>query len=36
MENSKIYRFYTLSEENDPTNIRYVGVTTKNISERFS
>lgn len=36
MENSKIYRFYTLSEGPDTLNIRYVGVTTKKVNQRFS
>jgi predicted GIY-YIG superfamily endonuclease len=34
--NSKIYNFYVLTSEDDPENIRYVGVTTKKVTERFS
>lgn len=36
MKNDKIYHFYVLSEESDPTNIRYVGTTIKSVKERFS
>lgn len=32
----KKYQFYVLFSEEDPENIRYVGVTTKQINERFS
>lgn len=32
MENSKIYRFYTLSEGSDILDIKYVGVTTKKVN----
>lgn len=35
MENKK-FQFYVLSSSEDPENIRYVGVTTKQINERFS
>lgn len=34
--NCKNYKFYVLSSNDDPENIRYVGVTTKKINERFS
>jgi hypothetical protein len=33
---SKIYNFYVLVSENDPENVRYVGVTTKKVKERFN
>lgn len=32
----KVYHFYVLFEESDPDNIKYVGVTTRKIEERFS
>ena len=35
MENKK-FQFYVLSSSEDPENVRYVGVTTKKINERFS
>ena len=36
MENKKIYQFYALSAADTPLEYRYVGVTTKQINERFS
>ena len=33
---NKIYQFYALSEEKDPQNFRYIGVTSKSIKQRFS
>ena len=32
----QIYRFYVLTSSDDPTNIRYVGTTTKTIKQRLS
>jgi hypothetical protein len=32
----KIYRIYVLSASDAPNEIRYVGVTVKKVSERFS
>lgn len=32
----KIYQFYALSEESAPQDFRYIGVTSKNINQRFS
>ena len=32
----QIYHFYVLTSSDDPTNIRYVGTTTKTIKQRFS
>lgn len=31
----KVYRFYTLSASDSPHDIRYVGVTTKTVKQRF-
>lgn len=31
----KVYNFYTLSASSEPDNIRYVGVTTKTVVQRF-
>lgn len=31
----KIYHFYVLSASDSPQRVRYVGVTTKSIQERF-
>ena len=31
----KVYNFYTLSASNEPDNVRYVGVTTKTVTQRF-
>lgn len=31
----RIYNFYTLSVSTDSENVRYVGVTTRKVSERF-
>lgn len=36
MENKKVYQFYALSAADTPLEYRYVGVTTKQINERFS
>lgn len=32
----KKYVFYTLSSEEDVNNIRYIGVTTRSLSQRLS
>ena len=32
----KIYKIYVLSASDAPEKIRYVGVTTKKVNERFS
>lgn len=32
----KIYNFYVLVSDDDPKNVRYVGTTTKKVTERFS
>lgn len=34
-DNERIYHFYVLVEESDPTNVRYVGTTVKSVQERF-
>lgn len=31
----KVYKFYVLSTSTDIDNIRYVGVTTKTVQQRF-
>ena len=33
---SKLYQFYALSEETTPQEFRYIGVTTKKLSDRFA
>lgn len=33
---TKIYSFYVLKSDISPDEIRYVGVTTKTLSERFT
>ena len=32
----KLYQFYALSEESTPQNFRYIGVTSKEINQRFA
>lgn len=36
LQTSKNYSFYVLVSEDDPENIRYVGVTTRTVNARFS
>lgn len=35
MQDTKMYSFYSLSSEENPEDIRYIGVTSRTLEERF-